>query len=95
MVDANAILERLEMKLRVGDRVRTRAGAEGNILEVRTWRDEISLMTDAESLDFTAKLLASMGPNFRDTWRRILVAEAHRTSWYDYPSDIETVHQGR
>lgn len=78
--------------IRIGGRVKTPKG-DGQVLEVVTWADHISMMSDAEAKAFTRRLLADLGADFKTKWRHVLVAMKGKTKWFEAPRDIEVLDE--
>ena len=49
------------------------------------------MMSDAEAREFTRRLKADLGPEYRTKWRRVLVALKGKTEWFEAPHQIEVL----
>jgi hypothetical protein len=76
----------------VGDRVHTPDG-EGFVEEFMTWRDRILEMGDVEAREFTEQCRMENGPEFKQTWGRVLVRVSGRARRYSLQQI--TVIEGR
>lgn len=66
---------------------------DGQVLEVVSWADYIGMMSDAEARDFTRRLTADLGNDYRKLWRRVLVARSGKTEWFEAPRQIEVLDE--
>jgi len=76
--------------IRIGARVRTPKGV-GEVLEVVKWVDRIVMMSDAEAKNFTRRLRADIGPEFKGKWKNVLVSMRGKTQWFEAPFDVEVL----
>ena len=71
-------------KFRIGERVRTPKGV-GFVMDVRTWKQAVLTMTDAEAKLFTAEVKYKIGHREGDhkDYQKILVGGGARAIWSD------------
>jgi len=76
----------------IGDKVHTPDG-DGYVEEVVTWRDRLVELSDMEAREFAVDCRRESGPEYQQTWGRVLVRVG--TKVRRYPMVKITVMEGR
>ncbi len=70
-------------RVRVGDKVRVAQDKCGVVIEVESWANAVSPLTEPEAVEFTQLAMARFGPDCRKDWQRALVQFGNTLSWVE------------
>lgn len=70
-------------RVRIGDKVRVAQDKCGVVVEVESWANAVSPLSEPEAVEFTQLAIARFGPDCRAHWQRALVQFEKGLSWVE------------